>query len=57
MPPFAKRPDMIKTIEWTGGSVRLLDQTKLPKALEYLNISTPSRMARAIRDMEVRARR
>ncbi len=45
---------MIKTIEWTGGSVRLLDQTKLPKALEYLNISTPSRMARAIAEMEVR---
>lgn len=45
---------MINTIEWAGGSVRLLDQTKLPKTVEYLSISTAMRMARAIRDMEVR---
>lgn len=45
---------MITTIEWTGGAVRLLDQTKLPRTVEYLNITTPNRMAQAIADMEVR---
>jgi methylthioribose-1-phosphate isomerase len=45
---------MITTIEWRGSSVRLLDQTKLPRTIKYLKITSPSRMARAIADMEVR---
>lgn len=45
---------MIVTIEWTGSAVRLLDQTKLPGSTEYVTVTTPERMAKAIKDMEVR---
>jgi methylthioribose-1-phosphate isomerase len=44
----------INTIEWTGKSLRLLDQRKLPEAEIYLEISDPEGVAVAIKDMVVR---
>jgi len=45
---------MIRTIEWTGSSVLLLDQTRLPRSVQYVEVRTPLRMAEAISAMEVR---
>jgi len=45
---------MLNTIQWTGRSVRLLDQTALPNAVRYVDITTPARMKQAISTMEVR---
>jgi len=44
----------IKTIEWLGGFVRLIDQTKLPDKLEYVDIKSSNGMGMAIKDMLVR---
>jgi len=44
----------IKTIEWQNGQVRLIDQTKLPYKLEYVDITSSNQMGEAIRDMIVR---
>ena len=30
---------MLKTIEWTGAAVRLLDQTRLPQETVFLDIT------------------
>ena len=45
---------MLNTVQWTGRSVQLLDQTLLPNTVRYVEITTPERMAQAIRTMEVR---
>jgi len=46
----------LRTIEWVqeSGKVRLIDQRRLPAALEYLTIETPDQMVEAIRAMAVR---
>lgn len=44
----------IKPIEWTGDSVRLIDQTKLPYEYATVDINTYQEMAAAIKDMIVR---
>ena len=44
----------MKTIEWLGDRVRILDQTKLPLQEIYVACSTYQEVARAIRDMVVR---
>jgi methylthioribose-1-phosphate isomerase len=49
--PGGKR---IKTIEWTGDSVRLIDQTKLPGRLEYKETRDYRDVAESIRRLEVR---
>lgn len=46
--------DMVKTIEWTGSAVRIIDQTRLPHAQIYLDIHTPEEMIAAIRAMRIR---
>lgn len=45
---------MIKTLEWTGGGVRFLDQTKLPGEETYVTCATAEEVAEAIRSMVVR---
>lgn len=42
------------TIEYDGGVLTLLDQTKLPQSVEYLTVTTAEQAYRAIRDMTVR---
>jgi len=45
---------MIKTLEWTDGGVRFLDQTKLPSEETYVTCATAEEVAEAIRTMVVR---
>src|SRR5260370_13351 len=45
---------MIKTLEWTPGGVRFIDQTKLPTEEVYVTCHTYQEVAAAIRDMIVR---
>mgnify|MGYP001769486680 CR=1 FL=1 len=44
----------IRTIAWVKGSIRIIDQTKLPKQLEYLDIKDLSLLCRAIKELRVR---
>lgn len=43
-----------KTIEWVNGRVRLINQLKLPYELEYIETKNYKRIAKAIREMEIR---
>ena len=45
---------MIKTLEWTGGGVRFIDQTRLPTEETYVTCQDYQQVAKAIRDMIVR---
>jgi len=45
---------MIKTLEWTDGGVRFIDQTKLPTEETYVTCTTYEEVADAIRSMIVR---
>ena len=45
---------MLRPITWTGSSVRLLDQTKLPAETVYLDITDEKEMHDAIRRLVVR---
>jgi len=45
---------MIKTLEWTDGGVRFIDQTKLPTEETYVTCVTYEEVANAIRTMIVR---
>src|SRR5438552_6983269 len=45
---------MLQTMQWTGHSLRLLDQTKLPTKTEYLDITDEKQMWDAIRRLVVR---
>lgn len=45
---------MLKTIQWTGSAVRLIDQTLLPGQLTYVDITTPQQMHDAIKRLVVR---
>ncbi|MHA1269672.1 MAG: S-methyl-5-thioribose-1-phosphate isomerase [Candidatus Helarchaeota archaeon] len=44
----------MKTIEWKDNYAVMIDQTKLPHKLEYLTIDTYEKMAKAIREMNIR---
>lgn len=44
----------IKTIEWTGNSSRMVNQTILPERFEYVEIKTGDEMFEAIKTMIVR---
>jgi methylthioribose-1-phosphate isomerase len=44
----------IKTIEWQGNYVRLIDQTKLPYEFKMVDIKSYEEMATAIKDMLIR---
>ncbi|MCX5726211.1 MAG: S-methyl-5-thioribose-1-phosphate isomerase [Candidatus Saganbacteria bacterium] len=41
-------------VKWKSGKVRIIDQTKLPFLLKYLDIDNPKDMEEAIRSMAVR---
>jgi methylthioribose-1-phosphate isomerase len=44
----------LKTIFWDGGKVLLIDQTKLPDRLEYIECNSLDRIIQAINTMEIR---
>lgn len=44
----------LKTVEWTGSKMRIVDQTKLPERLVYIECSTPQQVWRAIKRLSVR---
>ncbi|MBI5153886.1 S-methyl-5-thioribose-1-phosphate isomerase [Candidatus Poribacteria bacterium] len=44
----------VRTIEWRGNAVRILDQTLLPAQTKYLDIRTAAQMWEAIRALRVR---
>lgn len=45
---------MLKTLQWTGDALRLVDQTRLPGEVVYVDITTPEAMHDAIRRLVVR---
>ena len=45
---------MIPTVEWKDGAVRLLDQSRLPCQVTYLDCRDVESVARAIRELKVR---
>ena len=45
---------MIKTMDWRGNVLVLLDQTKLPDIIDFIACYDYRRVAQAIRSMEVR---
>lgn len=45
---------MIPTVEWNDGAVRLLDQSRLPEAVEWLDCRDYREVAHAIRELKVR---
>ncbi|MGH7233668.1 MAG: S-methyl-5-thioribose-1-phosphate isomerase [Nitrospiraceae bacterium] len=45
---------MIPTVEWKDGVVRLLDQSRLPEQVEFLDCRDYQAVARAIRELRVR---
>lgn len=44
----------VRSVEWCGGVVRVLDQNALPWEFRYVECSSVEDVARAIRDMTVR---
>ncbi|MFO1473939.1 MAG: S-methyl-5-thioribose-1-phosphate isomerase [Lysobacterales bacterium] len=48
------RYDRIRPIRWTGEALELLDQRKLPFAVEYMRCADSDEVASAIRDLVVR---
>ncbi len=48
------REQLPRTIEWMDGRVRFINQLKLPDKLEYVETSSPERVAEAISRMEIR---
>lgn len=45
---------MVPTVEWKDGAVRLLDQSRLPETVEFLDCRDYQTVARAIRELRVR---
>ncbi len=45
---------MVPTVEWKDGAVRLLDQTRLPETIEFLDCRDYQTVADAIRTLKVR---
>ncbi|HXV67478.1 MAG TPA: S-methyl-5-thioribose-1-phosphate isomerase [Nitrospira sp.] len=45
---------MVPTVEWKDGVVRLLDQSRLPEAVEFLDCRDSREIAEAIRRLKVR---
>ena len=46
--------EVVRALEWQGEHLRLLDQTKLPLTVEYIECKSYSEVAHAIRSMQVR---
>ena len=45
---------MVPTVEWKDGAVRLLDQSRLPTYVEFLDCRDVEAVACAIRELKVR---
>ncbi len=45
---------MVPTVEWQGGSVRILDQSRLPESVVFLDCRDYRTVATAIRELRVR---
>ncbi|BCA53662.1 Methylthioribose-1-phosphate isomerase [Nitrospira sp. KM1] len=45
---------MVHTVEWQQGVIRLLDQSRLPEHVEFLQCSTVDAVVSAIRELKVR---
>jgi len=45
---------MVPTVEWKEGAVRLLDQSRLPSQVEFLDCRDYRSVAQAIRELKVR---
>ncbi len=45
---------MVPTVEWKDGAVRLLDQSRLPESVEFLDCRDYQTVADAIRNLKVR---
>ena len=45
---------MIPTVEWKDGAVRLLDQSRLPQEIEFIDCRDVEAVASAIRELKVR---
>ncbi len=45
---------MVPTVEWKSGAVRLLDQSRLPERVEFLDCRDVESVAMAIRELKVR---
>jgi len=45
---------VVKTIEWIDGKIRIIDQTKLPEELVYLDIDDVEVLGEAIRKLRIR---
>jgi len=45
---------MISTIEWKNGKVRIIDQTKLPERLVYIDCADIETLWNAIKELQVR---
>ena len=45
---------MVPTVEWKDGAVRLLDQSRLPETIEFLDCRDYQTVAEAIRTLKVR---
>jgi len=44
----------LRSVEWLDGSIRIIDQTKLPSKLEYVQLRNVQEVAEAIKSMKVR---
>ena len=49
-----QRMSGLRTVEWTNGGVRMIDQTELPGKLVHVTYRSHKQVAKAIRDMVVR---
>src|SRR5947208_12610316 len=45
---------MVPTVEWKDGAVRILDQSRLPEQVEFLDCKDYQTVARAIQELRVR---
>jgi len=46
--------DSVRALQWSGEALRVLDQRKLPEAIEYVHCTTAQGVAQAIAGMRVR---
>jgi methylthioribose-1-phosphate isomerase len=44
----------MKTIQWTAGKVKIIDQTKLPRKLSYIYLRNLDQVVNAIKSMKIR---
>src|SRR5438874_12015496 len=45
---------MVPTVEWKDGAVRILDQSRLPEQVQFLDCKDYQTVARAIQELRVR---